>query len=44
MCCLLQTNFSPMLRDVLPCYAIYSAMPDSRHDPKRLRHGAVAQG
>jgi hypothetical protein len=51
MCCLLQTYFSPMLRDVLPCYAIYSAMPDSPcmrvarcHEAKRLRHGAIAQG
>jgi hypothetical protein len=51
MCCLLQTKFSPVLSDVLPCYAIYSAMPDSPcmcvarcHEPKRLRHGAIAQG
>jgi hypothetical protein len=51
MCCLLQADFSPVLLDVLPCYAIYSAMPDSprlrvarRHEAKRPRHSAVAQG
>ncbi|XP_023157625.1 uncharacterized protein [Zea mays] len=48
---LLRDNFSPVLCDVLPYYAIYRAMPDSPcvrvarcHEAKRPRHSAIAQG
>jgi hypothetical protein len=51
LCVVCYKPISPVLSGVLPCYAIYSAMPDSPcmrvarcQEPKRLRHGAIAQG
>ena len=50
-CCLLRADFSPVLRDILPCYAVYSAMSNSPcvrvarcHEAKRPRDNAFAQG